>query len=99
VQTGLDLIDLARSEQHPRRDAANPNHLGPDNVHVGKSRGKRHGLGKPVLGGAAGAICLQVGMQYKGTHRLGTPVARIAASGADDIVIVFAWVDAQSSPS
>jgi hypothetical protein len=38
-------------------------------------------------------------MQYKGTHRLGTPVARIAASGADDIVIVFAWVDAQSSPS
>jgi hypothetical protein len=38
-------------------------------------------------------------MQDIGAHRLGTPVARIAASGTDDIVIVFAWVDAQSSPS
>ena len=95
---------LHRTEQHPRLQAGQSHHLGPDNLHIRKRCGKAYSLGQTMFGQAARAVSAQVRVQDIGPHRLGGGGAIAILAQDRQVVIlgfglVFGKVGNQSSPS
>jgi hypothetical protein len=66
---GLQLVDLARPEQHARLRARQAHDVGRHDLQVGERRGQRHAFLQRGAGVSAATVGLDVGMQDHGAHR------------------------------
>ena len=76
LQPRFQLFDLAGPEQRAGLDLVQAGNFGPNHVQTGQGGGEGDSLGQSMIGKAAFAACLEVGMQDKGARQFKRGVVR-----------------------